>query len=163
MTTQDMSERQNLVEAIKTPLGFFSVTILVVEALFGGLALASSGADRTFLLYSIVGILVLLVLLVAVIAVWRPEALWGKRYSALEESFATGLGEEIYQALDGHLANLEELAREQAYELLRVTITTSPYARSRPTRRFCQVLVGAIIRRAELRGQWRETIGIMAQ
>lgn len=163
MPPQDKNERQRLIDAIKTPLGFFSLIVLVIESLLGGLALASSGTDRTFMFYAIVGILVLLVLLVAAIAVSKPEALWGKRYSALEESFAAGLGEELYTALDGYLSNLEETAREEAYELLREIITSSPQARSRTTRKFCQVLVDTIIRRAKLKRELQKALGVVAQ
>ena len=162
MPPQDTTERRNITDAIKTPLGFFSLVVLVTESLLGGLALASSGTDRTFLLYAIAGILLLLVLLVAAIGVLKPEALWGKRYSALEELFAAGLGEELYTALDGYLSNLEETAREEAYELLRETIASSPHAHSRTTREFCKVLVETIIRRAELKGKWPKTKGIVA-
>ena len=105
----------------------------------------------------------LLIVLVAGISAWKPEALWGKRYSALEDSFATGLGEEIYVALDGYLTNLEDAAREEAYELLRETIATSPYARSKITKSFCQTLVEAIIRRAKLKGKWAKAKGVVAQ
>jgi hypothetical protein len=161
MPPKDMTERQNLAEAIKTPLGFFSLIVIVIESLLGGLALASSGTDRTFLIYVIPGILVLLILLVAAIGVLRPEALWGKRYSALEESFATGLGEELYNALDGALGNLEEMAREEAYDVLREIITSSPQARSRTTRKFCQVLAETIIRRAKLKRKLQEALGVV--
>jgi len=160
MSTQDMSERKNLIEAIKTPLGFFSLVVLVAEAVFVGLALTSSGTDRTFLLYAFVGVLVLLILLVAAIAAWKPEALWGKRYSTLEESFARGLGEELYPALDSYMSSIKgEMAREEAYKLLHRTIASSPYACSKATRRFCEMLVETIIRRAELSGEWRRTKG----
>ena len=128
----------------------------------GGLALTTSGTDRTFLLYANTGIFILLILLIAAISVFKPEALWGKRYSALEESFAVGLGEELYTALDGYLSNLEETAREEAYELLRETINSSPHAHSRKTKKFCKALVETIIRRAKLKLDWQKTKGIVA-
>jgi hypothetical protein len=163
MRSQQAGERLSLVEAIKTPLGFFSLAILVVEALLGGLALALSGSDRTFLLFSIVGILVLLVLVVATIASLRPEALRAQRDSGLDESLAVGLGQELYGVLNGYLANLEEAAREEAYEVLRAAIATTPHARTRAMRRFCDALAGSLIRQVELTGRWTRTKGVIAQ
>jgi hypothetical protein len=155
MPPQDISDRRNLIEAIKTPLGFFSLVVLVIESLLGGLAIASApGADRMSLVKLIVGILVLIIILVAVISWFRPEALWGKRYSPLDDAFATGLAEEFYTALDGYLSNLEEEAREEAYELLRETIASSPHIHSRATRKFSETLVETIISKAKIRGKW---------
>jgi hypothetical protein len=102
----------------------------------------------------IVGILVLMVVLVAVIAWFRPEALWGHRYSPLDDTFAAGLAEEFYTAMDGYLSNLEDAEREEAYQLLRATIASSPHIHSRATKRFSQILVKTIISKAEIRGRW---------
>jgi hypothetical protein len=161
MSPKDTTEQHNLIDAIKTPLGFFSLIVVVIESSLVGLALASSGADRSFLVRAIPAILVLLTLLVAVIGALKPEALWGKRYSALEESFAAGLGEEIYVALDGALGNLEETAREEAYGLLREIITSSTHARSRTTKKFCQILTETIIRRARIMKKFQEALGVV--
>jgi hypothetical protein len=162
MSDQNVDERRNLIEAIKTPLGFFSMVVLVVEALFGGLALGSSGTDRTFLLYAVVGILVLVILLVSGIAISRPEALWGKRYTPLDDTLASGLGGEIHLALDGYLSNLEDPTRDEAYRTLERTITTSPFARTKITRRFCEVMVKEINRRAEITpSRGPKMIGVM--
>lgn len=155
MPPEDISDRRSLIEAIKTPLGFFSLIVLVIESLFGGLAIASaSGDERMLLVKLIVGILVLIIILVAAISWFRPEALWGKRYSPLDDAFAAGLGEEFYTAMDGYLNNLEEEAREEAYELLRETIASSPHIRSRATRKFCGTLVETIISKAKIRDRW---------
>lgn len=155
MPPQDLSDRRTLIEAIKTPLGFFSLVVLVIESLLGGLAMtASSSADRMLMVELIVGILVLMVVLVAVIAWFRPEALWGHRYSPLDDIFAAGLAEEFYTAMDGYLSNLEEAAREEAYQLLRETIASSPHIHSRATRRFSEILVKTIISKAKIRGRW---------
>lgn len=155
MPPQDISDRRSIIEAIKTPLGFFSLVLLVIESLLGGLALATDpGEDRMLLVKLIVGILVLVIILVAVISWFRPEALWGKRYSPLDDAFATGLAEEFYVALDGYLSNLEEGSREEAYELLRETIASSPHIHSRATKKFSQTLVETIIIKAKRRDRW---------
>lgn len=154
------SEQVSIINAIKTPLGFFSLIVLVVESALVGLALTISGTDRTFLLYAITFIIIFLILLVALISSFKPEALWGKRYSALEESFAVGLGEELFGAFDGYLSNLEEATREEAYRLLRDQINSSPHVQSKKTKEFCKSLVETIIRRAKLKGDWKKTMGI---
>jgi len=163
MPEKDTTEQRNLIEAIRTPLGFFSLIVVVIESALVGLALASSGADRSFLVRAIPGILVLLILLVALIAALKPEALWGKRYSPLVDSFAAGLGEEIYNGFDGALSNLEATARAEAYELLHTLITTSAHAQDKTSRKFCQVLADTIIRRAMLRRQLQEALGVVKE
>jgi hypothetical protein len=77
MAANDSNERHRLILVTRTPLGFFTLVVLVTETVLAGLAIASTGSDRTFLLYAIVGILVLLILVVGVIAVLRPESLQG--------------------------------------------------------------------------------------
>jgi len=64
------------------------------------------------------------------------------------------LAEEFYTALDGYLSNLDEEAREEAYELLRETISSSPHIHSRATRKFSVTLVETIISKAKKRGKW---------
>ena len=74
------SERISIIKAVQTPLGFFVLVVLVVEAiLLGIVAGLSEGIDRTI---TIVGMLLLiggLVGIVAFLAYNRPEALFGER------------------------------------------------------------------------------------
>lgn len=156
--TPNLGERHSVIEAIKTPLGFFSLTMLVVEALIVEIPIATNGNfDKGILLYGVVGIPVLLIVLVGVAAVWKPESLWGKRYTDFDESFAERLGEDIYTALELSLANLEESERDEAYKLLRRTLLSSPSAKSRTTKKFRGILSETIIRRADLQDKWRKT------
>ena len=149
MQPKDTPERQNFIQGIKTPLGFWSLIVLVIESGLGGLALTISGANRAVLvIYIIPGSLLFLAILVAAIAVLRPEAIWGKRYSALEESFAKELGEDLYSALEGALDNLGETDRDEAYETLREVIANPQQARSRTTKQFRHLLAETIISRA---------------
>ncbi len=72
--------RERLIQAVTTPLAFFTLGVLIVEALLGGLGgFRLSGADRTNAFYWMVTIIVFLILLVAGLAVFRPEALAGAR------------------------------------------------------------------------------------
>jgi hypothetical protein len=144
-------DRKSVIEAIKTPLGFFSLVVLVLESVLG--TLAFSLKDRS-LGYVVGGILVFMVILVFVASIFRPEALWGKRATITDELFAAGLGEEFYIALDGYYSNLKDNEREEAYELLRQTINSSPHINSADQKRFCAVLAEAIVRKATLTKKW---------
>jgi hypothetical protein len=154
MPARNRGSRQSIIEAVKTPLGFFALAVLVVEALLGSLALNSSGDDRAFLIRVIPAILSGLVVLVALIAIFKPEALWGQRYRALEQAFAEFLGNRVFEALDGYLANLEKTAREEAYAVFRASVASGRYADQAETKRFCEWFVAAILSHAKLREQW---------
>jgi hypothetical protein len=71
--------RASIIESVQTPLGFFSLTVLVVEIILGLTANFSQGSDRTYLIISMVVLIFLLVLIVAGFAYFRPEALRGRR------------------------------------------------------------------------------------
>jgi hypothetical protein len=70
--------RAKLVETVQTPLGFFSLVVLVVEVILGISANLSSGKDRTYLIFGMLGLIFLLVLIVTVMALFRPLSLYGK-------------------------------------------------------------------------------------
>ncbi len=69
----DQGQRIAILEAVKTPLGFFTLIALILDAL---LVAAGALTDRVFL-WAALGVLVLLVALVAAIAMLRPDALYG--------------------------------------------------------------------------------------
>ena len=72
-------ERASLISAVKTPLGFFALVVLVVEAILLVALGLSSGPDRTYL---VIGMLVLVVGLVGIVtfmALFRPMSLYGRR------------------------------------------------------------------------------------
>jgi hypothetical protein len=71
--------RAELIAAIKTPLGFFSLVILVVVEGVLAVAASASGTERTFIFVAMVSVVGLLVVIVAYLAYSRPEALAGKR------------------------------------------------------------------------------------
>lgn len=67
-----------IIEAVRTPLGFYSLSVLAAEAILGTTAGFANGLDRTILVYGMLGSLVSLIFLVAGISIWRPDALYGK-------------------------------------------------------------------------------------
>jgi len=73
------SNRVSIIETVQTPLGFFTLTVLVVEVLLGIVANFSQGSDRSYLIGSMIVLIFLLVIIVSGFAFFRPEALRGKR------------------------------------------------------------------------------------
>src|SRR5262245_50750348 len=73
------ASRVEIVRTVKTPLGFFVLVVLVVEAIFGVVAGLSSGPDRTWLVVGMLALIFLLVSIVTFMAVCRPESLRGAR------------------------------------------------------------------------------------
>ena len=82
------SNRVGIISTVKTPLGFFVLVVLVVEAILGGIAYASNTPNSTFALLGMIGILVLLIAVVVFLAVYRPEALRGRRAPAPRSSIS---------------------------------------------------------------------------
>jgi len=71
--------RASVIQSVRTPLGFFTLAVLVVEAILGLTAYFSQGQDRTYLIVGMLVLIFLLVVIVAGMAVFRPEALSGVR------------------------------------------------------------------------------------
>ncbi len=73
------SNRVRIIETVQTPLGFFTLTVLVVEVILGITANFSQERERTYLIISMVALIFFLILIVAGFAYLRPEALKGER------------------------------------------------------------------------------------
>ena len=65
----------SIIQNVKTPLGFFTLVILVTEVLFGMIASFSEGTDRTYLIGSMIVLILALVIIVAIMAFLRPQSL----------------------------------------------------------------------------------------
>lgn len=148
---ENVLDHSKIIEAIKTPLGFFSLIVLVIEALLGGIALATDAReDRMLIIQYIIGILVLMIIIVTLISLFRPEALWGERYVPLDDIFAVGLAEEFHAVFDGYLRNMSEEARREAYKLFEESMVSSPHIHTTEARKFSKKLVAHLINRAKL-------------
>ena len=82
----NLPDRVKIIETVQTPLGFFTLTVLVVEAILGLTANFSQGSDRNYLIVSMIALIFILVVIVAGFAFFRPEALRGKRPIANKSS-----------------------------------------------------------------------------
>ncbi len=76
--TDTLQERAKIIQTVQKPLGFFTLVVLVVEAIFGIIATLSQGADRTYLVVGMICLMFLLVGIVAFLAYKRPGALTGE-------------------------------------------------------------------------------------
>jgi len=111
--------RQAILESVKTPLGLLTLALLIVEVLFGALVPVVTGTDRTVLICAFVTLILLIVVLVACIAIFRPEALKGRRYVDMSPFYADSLSEDIHRALDSVISNFGyRRDRDQAWTSL---------------------------------------------
>jgi hypothetical protein len=69
--------KESIIGAVKTPLGFFVLVVLLVEVIFGITASMSSGSDRTYLIIGMLILIFALVFIVAIMAFYRPTSLYG--------------------------------------------------------------------------------------
>ncbi len=79
-TPTPSTSRNATIDAVRTPLGFFALSLLIFEAVFGAIALLSQGSERQVAMSWMAGGIAVLVLFVAFFAYHRPEALAGARY-----------------------------------------------------------------------------------
>lgn len=73
------SLRASIIRSVTTPLGFFSLVVLVAEAILGGVAIFNDRPEKTYLIIAMIGLIFLLVAIVSLFAAFRPEALFGLR------------------------------------------------------------------------------------
>ena len=74
----EKDSRVSLINTVQTPLGFFVLVVLIVEAILGLTANFSTGSDKTYLIIGMLILIFLLVLIVTGMAVFRPGALNGE-------------------------------------------------------------------------------------
>ncbi len=73
------NNRVDIIKTVQTPLGFFTLTVLIVEIILGIAVNATQGTNRGFLIISMIALIFILVAIVAGSAFFRPEALNGRR------------------------------------------------------------------------------------
>jgi hypothetical protein len=97
-----MSEESvRVLEAVKTPLAFFVLVVLLVEVIFG-IAARYLDEQRNIIVIAMVTLIFMLVLIVAFLAYRRPEALRGLRYC--EDLELTKIRQKFQEV--EHLANM---------------------------------------------------------
>jgi hypothetical protein len=85
--------RIGIIQAVQTPLGFFVLVVLIVEAIFGVFVFKlDAGVDRTFVIQCMIVLIFSLILIVTGMAIWRPLALSGKEPLQKEISYSLLIG-----------------------------------------------------------------------
>jgi len=87
----NQSNRFDIIKTVKTPLGFFTLVVLIVECLLGLVSKMTQGQIQSFLIVSMVILIFLLVAIVAGFAFFKPEALDGKEREVDDATRATNL------------------------------------------------------------------------
>jgi hypothetical protein len=77
--------RIGIIETVQTPLGFFALVVLVVEAILGVTAGLVTSVPAAAVVTAMIVLIFLLVLIVAFFAYRRPEALHGRRAETVLE------------------------------------------------------------------------------
>ncbi|MFL5386576.1 MAG: CHAT domain-containing protein [Longimicrobiaceae bacterium] len=81
--------RARLITTVRTPLGFFALVVLVAEALLGlAAAVLREDVDPVYMLAAMVALIFFLILIVSSFALFRPEALHGRRPDRIEPETA---------------------------------------------------------------------------
>jgi hypothetical protein len=81
----DKDSRATLINTVQTPLGFFVLLVLIVEAILGIVAAFSTGNDKTYLIIGMLVLIFLLVFIVAGMAIFRPMSLYGMSAKSKDE------------------------------------------------------------------------------
>ena len=95
VSSKEKNYWSGIIEVVTTPLAFFALIVLVIEAGFGVFAINADTYNKTILISGMLGLLALLIISVIYLSYRRPEALFGRRYE--EESFVFKIfGQKIY-------------------------------------------------------------------
>ncbi|MCH4565407.1 MULTISPECIES: hypothetical protein [Halomonas] len=137
------SSRLSMLSSVQTPLGFFVLVVLVVEA--GLIALAGQNEGDKAYLYSIVGILVLLILVVAVIGYFKPWVLTGHPPPGIDEKFSQALAKDVFMAFDGYISNESDEERADAYEYLVDVCSSAKYYKDKETSHFAMTFIETVV------------------
>jgi hypothetical protein len=143
MTTPPAEKRSSIIEAVKTPLGFLVLVLLVVEVTLGGLSVALS-EFRAPLVWTVISSVPAFIAVVVGLAVWRPEALRGDR--PFHEVHANQFASDLVLALGGALSNLESTERLEAWRTVADVVSSGGKVDSSYSR-FCE---GVSVRITEL-------------
>lgn len=144
--TENTTDRISLVKAITTPLGFFVLAMLVVEALLGGLAVGLR-EQRAILVWAIILILVLLILIVCGFAIWHPGGLSGEK--PWSPQLANQMADDLFLSLSGAFNNLTPIEQEEAWQTVLAVITSHPDS-STAYNEFCKTLGARLLQRTKI-------------
>ncbi len=117
--TKKTSSRVAIINAVKTPLGFFVLVVLVVEVALGGLAAKAEGENQLVALYGMLVVVLALIAVVAFFSYRRPEALIGERPPASDDTLKVATPSiEVNGALCAVTKTFEPLGADEDVSIL---------------------------------------------
>ncbi|GJH28794.1 hypothetical protein [Caballeronia novacaledonica] len=141
--------RASTIDAVKTPLGFLVLGLLILDGTLGALAIPLSDF-RTPLVWTIICSVAIMVAVVVALATFRPEALRGDR--PWQEVYANQLADDLFMALDGALGNLEHTERIEAWLTVADVISTTNVS-EKNYHVFCSGVAARLTKRADLQNR----------
>jgi len=160
MSGAPQPDRLGVIGAVRTPIAFLTLVVLVVESVLGAVVLTTSGPERLTIVYIFSGLLILAIAVVCAIAYLRPEALRGKN-SVVDETvtFAVRVSTEVYFVLNMYLSNLDPKVREEAYETLSENVETSRVFDSKTMKEASKQFAGNVRDKAAIGKRSNATLG----
>jgi hypothetical protein len=155
--SRTIQSRYATINAVKTPLAFLVLGLLIVEGTVAGLAV-SLIEYRGLLVWTAVVSVPAYALVVVFLSVWRPEALLGVR--PLQAIYANQFAADLFLALDGSLRNLEKLERAEAWITVADVITNYSEA-DRTYATFCSAVAARLKTLANVTSRGLSTPGPM--
>ena len=141
----------SILGAVRQPITFFALALLVMSALAGGAFVAlrweSDGQQLRVIVLTVAAVCVLAILVVAVLAIWWRGALMGTDMGTdrLSGSLAESLAEAVVDALHGSVANWDNPEDQStAWATLIICIERRPPQEDRPAGEFRKFLARGI-------------------
>jgi len=85
MTNKKPVDRSTIIQSVTSPLGFFVLFLLVVEALLGILVINASEPERMITIVGMIVLLLITLVIVAFLAYSKPAGLWNWTGQAVEK------------------------------------------------------------------------------
>ena len=128
-------QRENIILTVQTPLGFFTLIVLVVEVILGLLAAKAAGTDFTIIVISMVALLFLLAIIVAILSYTRPDVLMpGAQKTQKNGARGTEYDDFLVAILPDNIINaIEHEAKHNNLDHIRIACTHTIWS-CRPSR-----------------------------
>ena len=111
--SKSQTDRVSIIQAVTSPLGFYTLIVLMIEGILAFMVKSIQGPERNLLAWCMVGLLALLIIVVALLATFRPDALLGKHYK--KATLEAGTASENMKQSPVHIFN-EKLGAGMIFE-----------------------------------------------
>jgi len=143
------NKRTEIIEAVKRPINFMVLVLLMVEALLGAMAFQFEELRHT-LVWVIIIFFAAFTLIVVFLAIWRPEVLQGTKN--WDKNFSDRLADDIYFAVEGYLDNLSQQEKIEAWLSLS-DVLNSQDSGNDEFNNFCKRMSDRVSKKAQLSGK----------